>query len=71
MAIGKFVFCYYVPNSFLFASLIHTSTHGGNPDTEGTFVLQHQLGDSPQLLTGRQIRKKSSKYRGEDKGTRA
>lgn len=70
MAIGKFLFSCYMPNSFLFASLIHASAHGGKPDTERTFVLKRQLGDNPQLLTGRRIYTKSSKYRVEDKGTR-
>lgn len=69
MAIGKFLLSCYVPNSFLFASLIHLSACGGNPDTEGTCVLKCQLGDNAQPLMGRWIYKKISKYKVEEQGT--
>lgn len=48
--------------AFLFVSLNHMSVHRSNPDTEGTFMLKRQLRDNLQILTGRQIYKKSSKY---------
>lgn len=57
MAIGKFLLSCYVPNSFLFASLIHLSACGGNPDIEGTCVQKCQLGDNPHPLMGRWIYK--------------
>lgn len=67
MAIGKFLLSCCVPNSFLFAALIHLSVCGGNPDTEGTCVLKRQLGDNPQLME-RWIYKNISKYRIEEQG---
>lgn len=68
MAIGKFLLSCYVPNSFSFASLIHLSVCGDNPDTEETCVQKCQLGDNPQPLMGRWINKKISKYRVKEQG---